>query len=209
MSELFRELVGSRRARPRDDLLTTLADAQARGRLSETELLGLCVFLFAAGHETTVGLIASGIVTLLGHPDQLRRLRAEEALMPSAVEELVRYEPPIQQDTRLLTEDVTVRGRRLECGQTAILGRAAANRDPLQFDGPEQLDLARAENRHLGFGWGIHFCLGAPLARVEASIALRALFDAFPRMGLITPVEWWDNLSLRCPRSVMVDLRRR
>ena len=209
LSELFRELVRSRRARRRDDLLTTLADAQARGHLSETELLGLCVFLFAAGHETTVGLIASGIVTLLGHPDQLRRLRAEAALMPSAVEELVRYEPPIQQDTRLLTEDVTVRGRRLERGQTAILGRAAANRDPLQFDGPEQLDLARAENRHLGFGWGIHFCLGAPLARVEASIALMALFDAFPRMELITPVEWWDNLSLRCPRSVMVDVRQR
>ena len=129
--------------------------------------------------------------------------------MPSAVEELVRYEPPIQQDTRLLTEDVTVRGRHLERGQTAILARAAANRDPLQFDRPEQLDLARAENRHLGFGWGIHFCLGAPLARVEASIAVRALLDACPRMELIAPIEWWDNLSLRCPRSVMVDLRRR
>ena len=209
LSELFRELAGSRRAHPRDDLLTTLADAQARGSLSETELLGLCVFLFAAGHETTVGLIASGIINLLGHPDQLRRLRTEAALMPSAVEELVRYEPPIQQDTRLLTEDVTVRARHLERGQTAILVRAAANRDPLQFDRPEQLDLARAENRHLGFGWGIHFCLGAPLARVEASIALRALLDTFPRMELITPIEWWDNLSLRCPRAVRVDLRRR
>jgi cytochrome P450 len=192
-------LVAQRRAYPAEDLLTALVAAEDQGhRLSEPELVSMCLLLLIAGHETTVNLIANGTLALLTNPAQRDRLAADPRLAASAVEELLRYDSPVQLTARHVLADLEVGGRRVGEGETVLAVLGAANRDPAQFPEPDRLDLARSLNRHLAFGGGIHFCLGAPLARMEAQIALTALLGRFPRLCLgDSPPTWRDTVTLR------------
>jgi len=179
-------LVAERRRRPGDpeaDVLTRLIQGEHDGeRLSEAELLHNCIFLLNAGHETTTNLIGNGMHALLTHRDQLERLQHEPALINSAVEELLRFESPLQLNNRLLTAPVTLSTRELPAGAFVTLGVGAANRDPAQFDSPDRLDIARKPNLHVAFGHGTHACSGMNVARLEARIAIGALVHRFPRI---------------------------
>ena len=202
----LRELIAERRAHPAGDLLTALIAAEDQGRqLSEGELLSMCVLLLVAGHETTVNLIANGTLALLRHPETLAGLRSGAPLPGSAVEELLRYDSPVQFTSRHAIADREIGGRRVRAGETVIAVLGAANRDPAQFPDPDRLDLARAPNRHVAFGGGIHFCLGAPLARVEARIAIGALLARLPglELGPEPPVRR-DTVTLRGLSSLPV-----
>ena len=197
--EYFRELIARRRSDPGDDVLTALVHAEEQGdTLTEDEVLGTCTLLLVAGHETTVNLIGNGVLALLRHRDQLEKLWADRALIKGAVEEILRYDPPVQFDGRVAMADIEVGGVTVAQGEQPILILAAANRDPLQFDAPEVFDITRADNRHLSFGHGLHFCLGAPLARLEGQLALGTLVGRLPLMELATdePV-YKENLILR------------
>ncbi|WP_433329750.1 cytochrome P450 [Spirillospora sp. CA-294931] len=196
----FRALAARRREEPEDDLLSALVAVSDGGDvLSEPELLATCVLLLVAGHETTVNLIGNGALALLRHPDQLAWFREHPEAAPAAVEELLRYDPPVQLSTRSALEDVELDGTKIALGEPILLLTGAANRDPEVFDEPERLDLTRYTRdapRHLAFGSGIHFCLGAPLARLEGEIALRRLFEREVALDE-TPPAYRDNLVLR------------
>ena len=177
------EVVAQRRARPGADIMTALVQAEEDGeRLSHDELLAFSILLLLAGHETTTNLIGNGLLALTEHPEAAARLRAEPDLVPSAVEEFLRYDSSVQGAVRFARESVEVGGRAIEQGSTLLLLLGAANRDPAQFPEPDTLDVTRSPNRHLSFGRGVHFCLGAPLARLEADIAFRALLDRFDEL---------------------------
>jgi hypothetical protein len=183
--DYFRGLIERRRDARRDDLLQGLIEARERGdALSEEELLGNCVLILAAGHLTTTHLIGNGLLALLRHPDQLHRFRSDPSLGPSMVGELLRYDPPVQITGRVVAADAEIGGEVLRAGERVALCLAAANRDPERFPGPDRLDIERADRRHLAFGHGIHFCLGAPLARIEAEMAFTTLVRRFPAMRL-------------------------
>jgi pimeloyl-[acyl-carrier protein] synthase len=187
LADYFRALIAERRAAPRGDMLSDLIAAEEAGdKLSVDELLATCILLLVAGHETTVNLIGNGTLALLRHPDQLRRLREDPGLIGSAVEELLRYDGPVQRTARIPTEDVTIGGRTLPKGELVMPFIGAADRDPAQFPDPDRLDIGRADNRHIAFGWGIHFCLGAPLARLEGQIAIGTLVQRLPKLALDT-----------------------
>ncbi len=195
----LRGLVAERRAHPSGDLLTALIVAEDHGhKLSEAELVSMCVLLLVAGHETTVNLIANGTVALLRHPEAWAQLQADPSLLGSAVEELLRYDSPVQFTSRHALADLDIGGRRVRAGETVVAVLGAANRDPAQFPDPDRLDLARKPNRHVAFGGGIHFCLGAPLARTEARIAISALLARLPglELGPRPPVRR-DTVTLR------------
>jgi cytochrome P450 len=195
----FRELIAARRASPRADLLSALIAAEEAGdKLSEDELLASCILLLVAGHETTVNLIGNGMLALLRHPEQLRRLREHPELITSAVEELLRYDGPVQRTGRMPSEDVTIGGRTIAKGEMVMPFIGAADRDPAQFPDPDRLDITRSENRHVAFGTGIHFCLGAPLARVEGQIAINTLLRRLPTLTLVTEKPAYrQSLTLR------------
>jgi cytochrome P450 len=186
--ELVEYLVGiveRRRREPRDDLISAMIAAQDRDdALTDRELLSNSVLLLIAGHETTTNLIGNGSVALLEHPDQLERVRGEPELIRSAVEELLRFDSPVQLTSRYPLEDLEWDGHKFREGQEVNLMLGAANRDPEVFADPERLDVARADNRHVSFGFGAHFCLGAPLARLEGQIAVGALARRFPRLAI-------------------------
>jgi cytochrome P450 PksS len=184
-----RWLVAEKRAKPADDLVSDLVKAEEAGdKLDGDELLSMIGLLLTAGHETTTNLIGNGMLALLQHPDALRRLRDDPSLMESAVEELLRFASPVETSTfRYAREDLELAGTRILRGEIVLGVIAAANRDPAQFEDPDRLDLARAPNKHLSFGLGGHFCLGAPLARLEGRIALGALLRRLPRLGLAHP----------------------
>jgi cytochrome P450 len=168
LAAYFRELIAARRAAPRDDMLSGLIAAEEAGdKLSEDELLATCILLLVAGHETTVNLIGNGSLALLRHPDQRKRLQDDPGLITTAVEELLRFDGPVQRTARIPSEDVVIGGRTIGKGEMVMPFIGAADRDPAQFRDPDRLDLGRTDNRHIAFGWGIHFCIGAPLARVE------------------------------------------
>ena len=199
LGEYFRGLLPERRLHPRADLLSKLLAAEEQGdKLSEDELIATCVLIFIAGHETTVNLIGNGLLALLRHPEQLERVRSDPALVAGAVEELLRYDSPVQRTARIATEDVELGGKVIPKHALVVAAIGAANRDPEQFAEPDRFDIARADNHHLAFGFGIHFCLGAPLARVEAQIAIEALLRRMPRMALVidTP-DWRLSSTLR------------
>jgi len=206
IGEYFRELIAARRASPRGDLLSALIAAEEAGdKLSEDELLATCILLLIAGHETTVNLIGNGTLALLRHPAELRRLRETPGLIASAVEELLRYDGPVQRTARIPSTDVTIGGRTIGKGEMVMPFIAAADRDPAQFPDPDRLDLARADNRHIAFGWGIHFCLGAPLARVEGQIAIGTLARRLPNLALATDkLEYRPSLTLRGLKTLPV-----
>lgn len=203
----FLELVAERRAHPQDDLLSQLIQAEDEGdRLTEEELISTTVLLFAAGFETTTHLIGNGLQALLAHPDQLERLRADRSLLRPAVEELLRYDSPVQIAARTAYEDLTVDGRHIPAGSVVLALLGAANRDPSKFTDPERLDLGRSEAAPISFGSGIHFCLGAALARLEGQVVFDRLLSRFRTMELVGgPPTVRDSLTLRG----LVDLKVR
>jgi cytochrome P450 len=193
----FRHLVAARRCRPQDDLVSQLITAADQGYpLSEDELLGMTVLLAVAGHETTTHLVGNGVLALLRYPDQLARLREEPGLLPSAVEELLRYDAPVQRTWRITTAAVEFGGRTAPAGAPVMAVLGAANRDPARFPEPDRLDLARPDNAHLAFGAGVHHCLGVALARLEAAVAIGTLVRRMPRLQLATAQPEWRGSSL-------------
>ena len=206
LAEYFRGLIAERRAAPRDDLLSGLIAAEEAGdTLTEEELLATSILLLVAGHETTVNLIGNGTLALLRHPEQLRLLRGQPELIVSAVEELLRYDGPVQRTARIPSADVTFGGRTIGKGEMVMPFIGAADRDPAQFPNPDRLDITRGDNRHIAFGLGIHFCLGAPLARVEGQIAISTLVRRFPNLALATDTpEHRQSLTLRGLKSLPV-----
>lgn len=198
-----RQLAAERRRRPGPDLVSDLVRTQDRDEvLTEAELVATCILLLVAGHETTTSLIGNGLLALLRHPEQLDRLRSEPALAPGAVEELVRYDSPVQLTMRVAREDAHVAGEDVPRGRFVIVLAGAANRDPEAHVDPDRLDLGRAPAPHLAFGQGIHFCLGAPLARLEAQVALRALTRRQPELQ--AEPQWKDTIVLRGVRQLEV-----
>jgi cytochrome P450 len=198
----LRRLFGVRRAQPGDDLLSRLLQAEEAGdRLSPDELLGMVVLLLIAGHETTVNLIASGTLALLEHPDQLERLREDSSRAAPAVEELLRFTTPVEIATdRYAAHDLELHGKLIPRGGLVLAVLGAANRDPGRFAVPDALDITRVPNPHLAFGQGAHYCLGAPLARLEAQIALTTLLQRFRSLRLGSPangLRWRRGLFLR------------
>ncbi len=207
----IRRLVRARRADPRDDLVSSLVAAEEAGdRLDEDELASMIFLLLIAGHETTVNLIGNGSLALMRHPGQMERLRAGPSGMKTAVEELLRYESPVVIATeRFAREDVAIGGVTIPRGEMVYAVLASANRDALQFPDPDTLDLAREPNRHLAFGLGIHYCLGAPLARLEGEVAIAALLRRAPRLRLAVAPEalrWRRGLVLRGLEALPVSL---
>jgi cytochrome P450 len=183
----LRRLVARRAAAPGDpeaDVLTRLMRGDAEGQLSETELLHNCIFLLNAGHETTTNLIGNGLHALMEHRDQLDRLAADASLLPTAVEELLRWESPLQLNNRRALAEIELGDARIPAGDFVTLAIGAANRDPAAFDRPERLDLGRKPNHHLAFGHGAHACSGMNVARLEARIAIGRLLARYPRITL-------------------------
>jgi hypothetical protein len=188
------EMILERRRTPRDDLLGILVAAEEAGdRLSQEELINTSVTLLVAGHETTRSLIGNGLYLLLSDKARWQLLLDEPALVKPAMEETLRYESPVSRQPRLMKTDAELGGQRLRRGEMVYQMLNAANRDPEQFAEPETFDIRRQANRHLAFGNGIHFCLGAPLARLEGQIAFSALLDRVPSMRLVDPAPDWDT----------------
>lgn len=210
LADYFRGQIELRRSEPRDDLLSALIAAEEQGDLlSEDEMLATCILLLIAGNETTTNLIGTGMLALLRHPDQLRLLQEEPSLMPAAVEEMLRYDPPAQLTSRVATEPVILRGKKIEPGQIVLPVLAAANRDPEQFPDPDRFDIRRRGARHLSFGYGIHYCLGAPLALAEAEVAFATLLRRFPHLeGEFDAPQWGSSFILRGLQSLPVRLRQ-
>ncbi|MFE9171719.1 cytochrome P450 [Streptomyces kebangsaanensis] len=201
-------LAEQRRGRPGDDMLSAFVNEPDPAlRLTQEELAETAVLLLIAGHETTVNLITNGVLTFLRHPEHLDHLRREPGLLPRAVEELLRYEPPVHMRERIPHADIDIAGTKIPRGASIVLVLASGNRDPLRFPDPDRFDPTRPDNQHLGFGSGIHLCYGAPLARIEAQAALGALI---PRLGTARlvqdPPPYRQNAMLRGPRHLPVQL---
>jgi cytochrome P450 len=200
MSSYFRSAMEEQRLHPRDGLVSAMMSANVDGaKLTEDEIVANLIVTMVGGQETTTNLIGNGTLSLLRNPDSLQRLRSNPALMPSAVEELLRYESPSQHTARLAPEEVTLGGKKIQKRQAVIAVMGAANRDPERFPDPDRLDIERPDNRHVAFGWAAHFCFGAPLARLEGQIAFTTLLRRLPGLALDTtaPLEWRHNLGLR------------
>jgi cytochrome P450 PksS len=208
----FSTLFQQRQAAPGDDLVSALLAAEEQGeRLRPNELTGMVFLLLVAGHETTVNLLGGGLLALLEHPEQLERLRGNRKLMGSAVEEMLRYCSPVETSTsRFTVEPTEVCGQTIPAEQMVIAGLMAANHDPEVFAEPERFDVGRTPNRHVAFGSGIHFCLGAPLARMEAAVAFDLLLDRAPGVRLaVEPerLEWRKTAFIRSLEQLPVTLR--
>jgi cytochrome P450 len=207
----IQRLVRARRAAPRDDLVSALVQAEDAGeRLSEDELLAMIFLLLVAGHETTVNLIGNGVLALLEHPDQMERLQSDPELIRPAVEELLRYDSPLETATeRYARQDTTIAGTTIPRGGLVYAVIASANRDDRQFPAADDLDLACEPNRHVAFGQGVHYCLGAPLARLEGQIAINTLLHRLPAVRLAVAsraLRWRRGLVLRGLESLPVAL---
>lgn len=203
----MRKLIEEHRRAPRDDLMTALIDARdVNDRLSEVELVDLCVGILVAGHETTATQIPNFVLALLEHPGQLALLRERPELIVGAVEELLRFVPlgSGASQARYATEDVEVGGTLVRAGTPVLVAVGAANRDALRFDAPGKLDISRTGIQHLGFGHGVHHCLGAPLARLELQEAIGALITRFPDLRLAGDVVWKSEMLVRGPRVMPV-----
>lgn len=185
-SAYLRDLANARRKQPQDDLMSALVAAEEQGdKLTEQELIATCILLLIAGHETTTNLIGNGMLALLRNPEQLEKLRGNPALIKPAIEELLRYDSPVQMTSRVALTDVDFQGQHLRKGSQVSFMLGAANRDAAQFANPDQLDITRDSNAHLAFSNGIHYCLGAPLARLEGQIAISTLLNRLPKLNLL------------------------
>jgi len=206
LTEYVDGIAEQRRRKPCDDLISAMIAVEEEGSsLTHEELLAMTTLLFIAGHETTMYLIGNAILALLRNPEQLRLLKDNPTLITSAVEEFLRYDGPLQRQTRLAHEDLEIGGRSIRKGEAVLLMHGAANRDPAQFQNPDQLDICRADNRHLAFGFGIHFCVGAWLARLEGQIAIPAILRRLPSLRLGTEtVQWKKCQGLRGLESLPV-----
>ena len=204
----FQSLIPQRRHEPRPDLLTLLLQTEEGGdHLTDDEVIANCLLLLAAGHETTTQLIGNGLLALLRHPDQLQLLRDDPTRIGPAVEELLRYDSPVQWTSRVVREGFSWKGRTFEAGQQVSIALAAANRDPARFPDPDRLDITRVGNRHVAFGHGPHFCLGAALARLEGQVSLAALIARFPHLDLErASARWQGNFTFRALRALPVRL---
>jgi cytochrome P450 len=205
----LRRLIQQRTLEPQDDLISALVQAKSEtSSLSEDELIAMVTILLIAGHETTVNLIGTGVLTLLTHPEQLEQLRTRPELMKSAVEELTRFTAPVMLATeRYARQDLEIAGTRIPQGELVFAAIGSANRDPSRFENPDVLQLERPNNKHLGFGQGIHYCVGAPLARLEASIAFGVLLERLPKLRLAVQPEalrWNTGLVTRGLRALPV-----
>jgi cytochrome P450 len=210
MAELFRELIAARRSAPQADLLSQLVEAQDDGdRLTEDELVATCILLLFAGHETTTHHLSLGLAALLRFPGELERLRADPALAPAAVEELLRYDGPIGAQVRIVQEPQTFHGRTFKPGERVFLLMNAANRDERAYPDPDRVDLARNGVPHLTFGFGMHICLGFPLARLEGQVALPAVLERWRRIEPAGSVPAWvDSMVLRGMQAMPLRVRR-
>ncbi len=198
LQDYFRSIFKRRRVEPREDLISALVAAEEAGeRLTEEELVSTCVTLLIGGHETTTYLISSGVLALIQNPEQMRKLRANPDGARLAVEEMLRYEGPFQRNRRLATEATKLNGHTIEKGQLVVQMLGAANRDPAVFPNPDSFDIERRPNRHVSFGHGPHFCIGAPLARLEAPIAINALLRRLPDLEVATDELVWKNTVFR------------
>lgn len=187
------EMVEERRRSPQTDLLSKLVSAESEGdRLSQAELLNTCITLLVAGHETTTSLIGNGLYLLLAHREQWQDLCANRALLSPAIEEMLRYESPVARQPRLMKEDAELRGKQIRKGEMVFQMINSANRDARHFDDPDRFDIRREKNKHIAFGNGIHFCVGAALARTEAQVVFRTIMDRLPGVELIHQQPSWD-----------------
>ncbi len=203
MADYFRAMAAERARRPRGDVVSRFVALRDAGEISEDELIGSCILFLFAGHETTTNLIANGVRALIAHPAQRARLGAQPELVESAIEEMLRYDGPSGAVVRVVSADHELRGRQLRAGDRVFAMIHAANHDPEQFDEPARFDIARSPNRHLTFNHGRHFCLGAPLARAEARIAVDRVMRRFPRLAMATDtVEYMDTLIMRGLREM-------
>jgi hypothetical protein len=200
MCSYFRSAMREQRVHPREGLVHAMMAAEVEGaKLTEEEIIANLIVTMVGGQETTTNLIGNGVLTLLRHPAEMARLKKDSSLIPSAVEELLRYESPSQHTARLAPADVEMGGKQIRKRQAVIAVMGAANRDPARFSEPDRLDISRQDNRHLAFGWAAHFCFGAALARLEGQIAFETLLRRLPNLALdnTTPLEWRHNLGLR------------
>lgn len=206
MENYFRELFLLRRADPQDDLMTGLVQAEEQGdKLNEGELLSACTTLLVAGHETTRNLIGNGMLALLQHRDRFDELKSNPALLTSGIEELLRFNSPLQRGWRRVAEDMEIEGHPIQAGQLVFGMIGSANHDPSVFADPAALDLTRQPNPHIAFGFGVHFCVGAPLARLEGTIAIETLLRRMPNMKLATDhLVWQENSLIRGLKSLPV-----
>ena len=195
----FRSAIKEQQQHPRDGLIQALVTAEIDGdRLTEDEVVANTIVTMVGGQETTTNLIGNGILTLLRHRDQMEKLKADLTLIPSAVEELLRYESPSQHTARLAPDDVTMGDKLIHKRQAVIAVMGAANRDPERFPDPDRLDISRQDNRHVAFAWASHFCFGAPLARIEGQTAFEKVLRRMPNLELEPgPITWRENLGLR------------
>jgi len=208
LMHFFREATAARRKHKGNDLISLLLEIEEDGELlTEEEVHAQCVMLLFGGHETTRNLLGNGIYTLLRHPAETEELRENPGLIRSAVEELLRYESPVQYTTRVVKEELEICGVRLRAGELILFMLGAANRDTTQFREPDRLDLKRVSNPHLAFGAGAHFCIGNQLARLEGQVAIQKLLQQFPRMRQAQKrVEWVPNAVLRGLKALPVAL---
>lgn len=206
--DYLRRLAAQRLSAPQDDLLQLLVTAQAEYTLSEDEFLATCMLLIGAGNVTTTNLITNGLYILLQHPEQMEEVRSDPALFPAAINEMLRYDGPAQQRMREAKEDLTLGDQHILSGQQIILCLGSANRDPEQFAEPDQFNIHRTDNHHLAFAHGPHFCVGSPLALLEAEVALSTLLHRFPQIHLeeTEPIEWKPIIS-RSLKRLPVALR--
>jgi hypothetical protein len=209
LTDYFRNAIAEIRKKPREGLIHSFMTAEIEGdRLTEEEIVANCIVTMVGGQETTTNLIGNGLLTLMRNPDQLAQLRANLEIIPSAVEELLRYESPSQHTGRIAREDVELSGKTIRKGQAVMAIMAAANRDPERFPDPDRLILDRADNKHVAFGWSNHFCFGAPLARMEAQIAFEAILRRMDNLELAPgPLTWRNNSGLRGLTALPITFR--
>ena len=207
--DYFEGIIEQRRRNPQDDMITALIAAEEEGdRLTHEELLATLLLLLVAGNETTRNLIGNGTLALVRNPDQLERLRNEPDLIDSAINEMLRYDSPVQLDGRMATEEVEIGGKLIKPGQRAICLLGAANRDPSVFTNPDVFDIGRQEASHIAFGRGIHYCLGAPLAILEGRIAFSSLLNRFSSVTLLSEPEYREQVVLRGVKELWIEVER-
>jgi cytochrome P450 len=206
----FKPIISDRRANPREDLISNLVKAADEGdKLTDEEIVATCTHLLTAGHETTVNLIAKGTVALLQNPESYKLLRSHPEYMPNAIEEMIRYDTPIQMVTRWAYADVEIGGQQIKRGDSVGIMLGSANRDPARFKNPEVFDIQREDTKSAGFGGGIHYCLGTALARAEGQISLNVLLNRLPDLHLVNEnIDWANNIIFHGPNQLQVGFRK-